>query len=364
MEESFKQDHRNWMKRALRLAARGKGLASPNPMVGAVVVRDGALVGEGYHLYAKRDHAEVLALRQAGDRSRGADLYVSLEPCAHVGRTPACAVAVAEAGIKRVFVAVGDPNPLVAGQGIEYLRRRGVEVEVGLCREAAARLNEAFFHFIQTGRPFVTLKLAMTLDGKIAASGGESKWITGPRSRRRVQKTRFASDAILVGIETLLVDDPSLNVRWKQGKRITKVILDSRLRCPVGARIFDSADPVIIFHGPSTSDEDRRRLQSQATLVEVGTGRAGLEWDAILAELGRRSIAGLLVEGGGRIAASVLGEGRVNRLNLFYASKILGSEGIDGIGPLGNRSLSDAISLSEFSVCRLGPDFLLDARLG
>ncbi len=363
MEEPVERDHREWMRRALRLAARGEGLASPNPLVGSVVVRDGSIVGEDYHVYAKRDHAEVLALRQAGDRSRGADLYVNLEPCAHVGRTPPCAVAVAESGIKRVFVAVEDPNPLVAGQGIEYLRRSGVEVEVGLCREAALRLNEVFFRYIRTGLPFVTLKLAMTLDGKIAASGGESKWITGPRSRRRVQKMRFASDAILVGIETVLADDPSLDVRWKSGKRITKVILDSRLRCPDQARLFDSSDPVMIFHGSSASDRDRRRLHPRAALVEVTAGPAGLDWDAILAELGRHSIAGLLVEGGGRIAASLLAEGHVNRLNLFYAPKILGAEGIDGIGPLGDRSLAEAIALSDVSLRRLGPDFLLDARL-
>ena len=348
------------MKRALRLAARGEGRASPNPMVGAVVVRDGVLAGEGYHVYDLRTHAEAAALRMAGSRSRGADLYVTLEPCCHQGRTPPCAAAVAEAGVRRVFVAVEDPNPLVEGKGISYLRRRGIEVEVGLCRNEAVRLNEVFFHYIRTGRPFVTLKLAMTLDGRIAARSGESKWITGARARRYVQRLRFRSDAVLVGVETVLADDPSLNVRWKKEKRITRVILDSRLRCPAEARLFESGDPVVIFHGPEAAAADLRRLGSRATLVSVTSGAAGLEWDLVLAELGRRSITSLLVEGGGRVAASLLAGHRANRLNFFYAPKILGGDGISGIGPLGLQPLAGAIPAFKTSVRRFGEDFLLD----
>jgi diaminohydroxyphosphoribosylaminopyrimidine deaminase/5-amino-6-(5-phosphoribosylamino)uracil reductase len=364
MKEPANLSHQEWMKRALRLAARGEGLASPNPMVGAVVVSNGALAGEGYHLYDRRTHAEVAALRMAGSRSRGADLYVTLEPCCHQGRTPPCATAVVEAGVRRVFVAVKDPNPLVEGKGISYLRRRGVEVEVGLCRNEAARQNEAFFHYIRTGRPFVTLKLAMTLDGRIAASSGESKWITGAKARAYVQRLRFRSDALLVGIETVLADDPSLNVRWKQEKRITRVILDSRLRCPGGARLFESGDPVVIFHGEAKSDHDMERLGGRAALVRVSSGDRGLDWDEILTELGQRSITSLLVEGGGQVGASLLARHQANRLNFFYAPKILGSEGKDGIGPLGLQSLVEAIPVCKTSIRRLGDDFLLDGVLG
>ncbi|RPI27190.1 MAG: bifunctional diaminohydroxyphosphoribosylaminopyrimidine deaminase/5-amino-6-(5-phosphoribosylamino)uracil reductase RibD, partial [Acidobacteria bacterium] len=237
------------MKRALRLARRGVGRVSPNPLVGAVIVKDGIIVGEGYHVYERKDHAEVVALRAAGPLARGADLHLNLEPCSHFGRTPPCVESIIQAGIRRVSIATLDPNPLVSGQGIEALRKHGIEVHEGICREEALRLNEKFFHFIQTGRPFVLLKLAMTLDGRIATASGESRWITGEAARRIVHGWRYEYDALLVGVNTVLADDPSLDTRGSRQKPLTKVILDSGLRTPATARLFSTPGAVVIFHG-------------------------------------------------------------------------------------------------------------------
>jgi diaminohydroxyphosphoribosylaminopyrimidine deaminase / 5-amino-6-(5-phosphoribosylamino)uracil reductase len=350
-----------YMRRALRLAARGAGRASPNPMVGAVVVRNGRVVGEGYHRYDLRDHAEVVALRRAGEAARGSDLFVTLEPCAHTGRTPPCSPLIAESGVRRAFVAVEDPNPQVSGAGIEYLRRRGVEVLVGLCREEAAELNRAFFHYIVAQRPFVTLKLALSLDGKIATRGGESKWITGPRARRRVHRMRYRSDAVLVGVGTVLADDPSLDVREPRRNRVLKVVLDSRLRCPPAARIFVSGDPVVVFHGPNVADAVKRPLLDRARLVEVPAEGLGLAWDSLLAELGRLKVLDLLVEGGSRVAASAISAGALNRIAFFYGPCVIGGDGLSGVGDLGIDRLAGCLRFTTVRTRRLGPDLLVEA---
>ena len=350
-----------FMRRALQLARRGAGRVSPNPMVGAVVVRDGQIVGEGYHLYEKRHHAEVVALDRAGDRARGAALYVTLEPCAHWGRTPPCMERVVEAGIREVFVAVTDPSPQVAGKGLHYLRSRGIRVHEGLCGEEALRLNEAFFFFVRHRRPFCLLKLALTLDGRIAAPGGDSKWITGEKARRHVHRHRFLYDAVLVGIETVLTDDPSLDVRWRSRKRIRKVVLDSRLRTPANSRLFQSGDPVWIFHScPRPPDSP---LADRARLVQVPQEGPFLSWPAVLESLGGDSINSLIVEGGGRVAGSSLQAGVIQRIHFYYGPKILGSRGIPGVGELQVSRLADALSVSSLKVRRLGRDFLLDGSL-
>lgn len=350
-----------FMRRALRLARRGAGRVSPNPMVGAVVVRDGQIVGEGYHLYRKLHHAEVVALERAGSRARGATLYVTLEPCAHWGRTPPCMQRVADSGIRKVFVAVTDPSPQVAGKGLSYLRSRGIRVQEGLCGEEARRLNEAFFFFVRHRRPFCLLKLALTLDGRIAAPEGDSKWITGEKARRHVHRHRFLYDAILVGIETVLMDDPSLDVRWRMRKRTRKVILDSDLRTPVNSKLFQSGDPVWIFHScPCPPDSP---LAGRARLVQVPREGPFLSWPAVLESLGRESITSLIIEGGGRVAGSSLEAGIVQRIHFYYGPKILGSRGIPGVGELTVGRLADALSVSGLKVRRLGQDFLLDGYL-
>lgn len=350
-----------FMRRALQLARRGAGRVSPNPMVGAVVVRDGQVVGEGYHLYRKLRHAEVIALDRAGSLARGATLYVTLEPCAHQGRTPPCMQRVVEAGIREVFVAVTDPSPQVAGKGVQYLRSHGIRVHEGLCGEEALRLNESFFFFVKNQKPFCLLKLALTLDGRIAAPTGDSKWITGEEARRHVHRSRFHYDAILVGIETVLMDDPSLDVRWRLKKGIGKVILDSGLRTPVNSRLFQSGDPVWIFH--SCPCPPGSPLASRAHLVRVPRNGSFLSWPAVLEALGRESITSLIIEGGGRVAGSSLQAGVVQRIHFYYGSRILGSKGIPGVGELAVRRLADALTVSGLRGRRLGRDFLLDGYL-
>jgi len=348
-----------FMKRALQLARRGAGRVSPNPLVGAVVVRDGRIVGEGHHVYERKDHAEVVALRQAGDLAQGADLYLNLEPCSHFGRTPPCAESVINAGIRRAFVAIRDPNPLVSGRGIAALLTSGIEVHEGLCREESARLNEKFLHFIQTGRPFVLLKLALTLDGRIATAAGESRWITGEAARRVVHRLRYEYDALLVGINTVLQDDPSLDTRGARQKPLTRVVLDSALRTPPDARVFSSPGRVIIFHSPGASPDRAAGLGQKALLLPTTRTSLGLDWNCILKSLGEQKITSLVLEGGGQIAGSALSAEVVQKIAFFYAPKILGAEGLPGIGRTSIERLSDAMCIEGLDVRRLGPDLLL-----
>lgn len=349
------------MRKALALARKGAGQASPNPMVGAVVVKAGTIVARGYHVWDRKDHAEVIALAQAGNSSQGADLYVTLEPCAHQGRTPPCIDRILASKIRRVFVAVEDANPLVKGKGIAFLRDRGLEVNVGLCREAALKLNAPFFHFIRTQKPFVTLKLAMTLDGRIATRSGESKWITGPQARSYVQRMRFESDAILVGSGTISKDDPSLNVRWRLKKPITKVVLDSRLQVPPGSRLFESDDPVILFHSSSISQSAKEGLARMAELIGVSKADGFLRWDEILSALGKKRINSLMVEGGSRVAGTLLACGLANRLVFFYGARLIGSTGLPAIGELRVDKLDLAPSYEIERIKRLGKDFVVEA---
>lgn len=352
-------DDRAYMRRALTLAARGRGLVSPNPAVGAVVVREGRIVGEGWHVYSRRDHAEVVALRQAGELARGADLYVTLEPCCHHGRTPPCVDAVLSAGVARVVVAVQDPNPLVAGRGLDRLRRSGVPVECGLMADDAVRLNPAFNHFMKTGHPLVTLKLALSLDGRIGLADGRSKWITGELSRRQVQRLRWTADAVAVGINTVLADDPGLDVRIRGGKRILKVIFDSRLRCPPGARLFDG-NPILLFHSERASGAARRSLAGRAELVALPTAGPGLSWPAALRELGARGVQDLLLEGGGKLAAAALASDGVDRMRLFYSARLLGGDALPAVGPLALAELDASPRFRFERVRRIGQDLFLE----
>jgi diaminohydroxyphosphoribosylaminopyrimidine deaminase / 5-amino-6-(5-phosphoribosylamino)uracil reductase len=348
------------MKRALELARRGTGRVSPNPLVGAVVVRDGKIVGEGYHLYERRDHAETVAIREAGKRARGATLYINLEPCCHQGRTPPCAEMVVAAGVARAVVAMRDPNPLVSGRGLAALEAAGMVVEEGLCAKEARKLNEKFCHFIQTGRPFLLLKLALSLDGRIATGAGESKWITGPSARRLVHRLRYEYDAVLVGINTLLRDDPRLDIRGPRTKTLTRVVLDAKLRTPANARIFESPDPVIIFHGPEAPAAKLEALAQRAHFGCIAEHGGQIDWDCLLAALASRSLTSVMVEGGGRVAASALQAGAVQKVNLFYAPKLIGAEGVPGIGALGLRLLADAQPLDRLRIRRLPPDYLIE----
>ncbi len=351
------------MRRALALAGRSAGQVSPNPLVGAVLVKGDRIMGEGFHTYQGKDHAEIIAIGRAGDQARGATLYINLEPCCHQGRTPPCVDRLIEAGISRAFVAVSDPNPRVAGKGIEKLRLHGVEVQEGVLRRQALHVNEKFFHWVQTGLPFVLLKLALTLDGKIATRTGDSQWITGQAARRRSHRLRYEYDAIAVGVGTVLKDNPRLDVRWKRLNPITKVILDSRLCTPAQARLFESGDRVIIFHAAAASGAKRQNLSGKSELVGVPIEQGLLSWGAVLAELGRRQISSLIVEGGSAVAASALRCKVVQKVNFFYGPRLIGESGLSGIGDLRTDRLQDSIVLKGVRLKKLDSDFLVEAYL-
>ncbi len=354
------------MAQALRLAARGLGSTSPNPPVGAVVVRRGRVVGAGYHRRAGGPHAEVVALRRAGPRARGATLYVTLEPCCHLDkRTPPCVPLIITSGITRTVVAARDPNARVLGRGVAALRRAGITVEVGIGRDEAHRLLEPYRTRVTTGRPFVTLKVAATLDGKIATAKGESRWITGPAARTAVHRLRAQSDAVLVGIGTVLADDPSLTVRTGHtgGRAPLRIVLDPSLRIPLRAKVLtDAKAPTLIVTTKSGSAGKRAVLSRRGTEVLVlPTRRSRVSWDGLLRALGRRGVSSLLIEGGAEVNASALRQRAVDRVLFFLAPTILG--GRDAISAIGGPSpprLAHTIALKRVTVTRIGPDILVE----
>ena len=352
-----------FMREALRIARNAEGRTSPNPLVGAVIVRDGSIVAEGWHRKAGTPHAEVHALRMAGDLAKGATLYVTLEPCAHVGRTGPCAVAVRDAGIRRVVVAMSDPNPLVAGKGIQILRDAGVEVTVGVCEAEARQLNEVFLHWITTGQPFVVLKTAMTLDGKIATAAGASKWITGEAARLRVHELRDRYDAILAGIGTALADDPSLTTRLpdRTGKNPVRIIVDSNARLPLTSNVVTDGQAQTIVAVTEAAPEERvAALRAHGVdVLTCGTG-SHVDLVQLMQELGRREIASVLVEGGGTVNFSLLAAGLVDKVHAFVAPKIVGGRTaktpVEGEGC---AQLADSVQLTRLTAESVGSDVLL-----
>ncbi len=355
------------MQRALELAQRGSGRVSPNPLVGAVVVRDAAVVGEGWHEGPGTPHAEVMALMQAGDRARGATVYCTLEPCDHVGRTPPCTRALIDAGVARVVASVRDPNPIVDGRGFDTLRASGIAVETGALEADARRVNAAFERHVTTGQPFVTLKMAASLDGKTAATDGSSKWISGTASRQDVQRLRASSDAILVGAGTVLADDPALTVRGEAsvpGRAPMRVVVDGTGRIPPDARIFDDAAPTIVMTASGADPVRVAAWRSAGADVEVvdqdGAGRVRLP--DVLARLGKRDVQGLLVEGGATIAWGFVAAGLVDRVVLYLAPSLVGGARAPGVlGGTGFSPIERALRLRFERVDRLGDDLRVEA---
>lgn len=363
------------MRRALALARRGYGATSPNPMVGAVLVKGGKVIGQGWHRRAGKPHAEIEALRDAQRRKnspKGATLYVTLEPCCTHGRTPPCTDAIKAAGIKRVVVAATDPNPAHAGRGFHILRRTGIEVVHGVLAGEAAKLNEAFNHWIVHRTPFVTVKAAMTLDGKIATASGESKWITGEQARAEGMRLRAGADAILVGVNTVLADDPSLTVRQGprskiQDPRLRRIILDSRARTPLKSKVVSDefAALTTIVVGRSAPAKRVAALERTVDVVRapLRRGRVDLRW--LLKKLGRENVTSLLVEGGGEVNASFLLGGLAHRVAFFYAPKILGGRNAHkAVAGDGARSLSEILNLTEVEWRNVGNDLMMTARVG
>ena len=367
--------NRLYMKRALSLAARGKGKTSPNPMVGAVIVNKGRVVGEAYHQQAGKPHAEILALHRAGPRARGGVLFVTLEPCCHIRkRTPPCVPLLIQSGLMRVCVAMADPNPQVSGQGIHMLKRAGLQVKVGVLEEEAQQLNAVYRHWITTGRPFVIVKGAMTLDGKIATRTGQSKWITGDQARQDVHRVRSRVDAVMVGIGTVLADNPELSARGSKGATVARagrqpvrVVLDSRLRIPVKSKILQwvHEQPTIVCTTAQASPKKIQTLREQDVQVWVlpqKKGRVSLK--ASLAQLGKEGMSSVLLEGGSALNASALHEGLINQVRLYVAPLLMGGQDAKSlVGGVSPKTLEQAWRLVNPKLKKIGQDWLLTANI-
>jgi diaminohydroxyphosphoribosylaminopyrimidine deaminase/5-amino-6-(5-phosphoribosylamino)uracil reductase len=358
-----------WMRKAMRLARRAVGWTSPNPPVGAVIVKDGVLVAEGVHEGAGKPHAEVVALTKAGGRAKGATLYVTLEPCDHYGRTPPCTQAILAAGIRRVVVGTVDPNPLVNGRGIERLRQAGVEVTVGVLEAQAKELIAPFAKFITQRLPFVTLKLAMSADGKLATKTRQSRWLTGEAARRYAHRLRHEHDAVMVGVGTVLADDPQLTVRLVKGKvkQPIRIVADSHARTPPTAQVIHAAETPCIIAVTENAPEERVEMLRRAgaevwRLPADEKGRVDLV--ALLRRLAERDIMSVLVEGGSELAGSFIAQRLVDRLALFIAPLLIGGrDAVPAVGGEGVEQLTEALRLTEGRWRKLGDDWLLTAAV-
>ena len=351
-----------YMRRALRLAQRGRGKVSPNPMVGAVVVREDCIVGEGAHLQVGGAHAEVHALRGAGAEARGADLYVTLEPCSFHGRTPPCTEAVLRAGIKRLYCAMEDPDERVSGRGLAALREKGVAIEVGLGAEEARRLNAAYIKHRTQNLPWVALKLAQTLDGRIAARSGDARWITGPRARRHVHRWRSWVDAVVVGAGTVQADDPLLTVRHVPGRDPRPIVIDGRLRTSPEARVYQRPGAVLVTAQDAPADK-RRAYAAQGAEVWLFPAAAGrIDLRQPFGRMACEGMTSVLLEGGGQLAAAALSDRVVDQVLLYLAPRLMGA-GVAAIGDLEVERAAEAIQLASSRTQRLGPDLLYTAEV-
>ncbi len=361
----MKEMKEKWMSLALSLAKKGEGKVSPNPMVGAVLTKNGTMIAQGYHRYFGGPHAEVEAIEKAKAKAKGATLYVSLEPCSHWGKTPPCTQKIIKAGVKKVIAATLDPNPVNSGKGIEELQKEGIETEVGILKEEAEKVNEAFFKFMKRRIPFVIVKAAASLDGKIATYKGESKWITSEKSRRLAHRLRDRVDAVLVGVNTIISDDPSLLPISK--KNFARIVLDSSLRIPLKARIFQDQDKADTFvFTTSRSDKDKLlqldKKGIKVVMMEEEDGKVSLV--EVLKKLGELEIMNLLVEGGGEVIGSFFEKRSVDKIFLFLAPRIIGGRrSLTWVEGKGVDFLEETPLIEINSVKKIGGDFLLEGRV-
>lgn len=360
-------NYEKYMRIAIGLAKRAEGMTSPNPVVGAVIVKSGKIIGGGYHRKAGLPHAEIEALKAAGPKARGATMFVTLEPCDHFGRTPPCTDAIIKSGIRKVVIGMRDPNPINDGSGARKLHRGGVETVTGILEKEAAAINGPFIKFITKKMPYVTVKLAETLDGKIATRTGDSRWISSEESRRRVHELRGAVDAVMVGVNTVLRDDPALLNVLSGGKQPVRVVVDSLLKTPLRAKLLatiSKSSVIIAATGCASSGRIKtfRNLGAEVVITKSKNGRVDLK--SLLRELARRGIINILVEGGGELAASFAEERLVDRFLFFIAPKIIGGRNATtSIEGAGSGRMRDALMFSEVKVGRSGPDILVEARV-
>lgn len=357
-----------YMRMALKLAGKARGRTSPNPMVGAVLVKNGSIIGRGYHRKAGTPHAEAIALSKAGTAAEGATLYVTLEPCSHTDkRTPPCTIAIVQGRVSRVVAAMHDPNPKVSGNGANALRAEGIEVVTGVLEKEARRLNEAYIKHVTTGTPLVTLKIAQTLDGKIATAKGESKWITGEEARKEAHRLRDRNDAVLVGINTVLKDDPSLTTRIPGGRDAVRVIVDGRLRIPLNARVLTqkSSTGTIIATSAGASKSRIAALQkagAEVLTVKGSSGRVNLK--DLLRMLGKRGIMSVMIEGGAEISASALNSRLVDKVVLFIAPRLMtGQDSISCIGGESPKMLKKGFGLRDVAAKFIGQDLMVEGYI-
>jgi diaminohydroxyphosphoribosylaminopyrimidine deaminase/5-amino-6-(5-phosphoribosylamino)uracil reductase len=354
------------MRRALHLAEKGRGRTSPNPMVGAVLVKRGKVIGEAYHARAGEPHAEIVAIEKAGERAKGSTLYLNLEPCTHYGKTPPCAPAVIEAGVAKVIIGMEDPNPLVKGRGVVRLKQAGLDVRVGILEKECTRLNEAFCKYMVQHEPFVILKVAATLDGKLATRNGESQWITGETSRRFVHRLRDQVDGVVVGIGTVLKDDPKLTARVRGGRDPYRIVFDSQLRIPENAKMVDlSPSKTIVATTEMASRDKIEQLQKKGVRILIFDSKSGkVDLKSALLKLGEMGMMSLLLEGGSQLSGSFLDQRLIDKILLFLSPKLIGDPEAPGIfGGLGVAHLKEAIPLRDLKVRKIGDDILVEGYL-
>lgn len=354
------------MRLAISLAEKGAGKVNPNPLVGAVIVKDNRIIGQGYHEQYGSFHAERNALADCKESPSGATMYVTLEPCCHYGKTPPCTEAIIASGIKRVFIGVLDPNPLVCNKGVEILRQNGIDVQLNLLSAACEKQNEVFFHYIRNRTPFVVMKYAMTMDGKIATASGESRWITGKEARKQVHLDRNRYSGIMVGVGTVIADDPVLNCRLEGGRNPLRIICDTNLRTPLSSQIIKTAGEITTIIATACTDEKEKQpyLDSGVELIPVLRKGDVIDLSSLMASLGERKIDSILLEGGSRLNFSALQEGIVNKVQTYLSPKLFGGEAaktpVSGTGFL---KISDCVTLKNQTISKLGGDFLIESEV-
>ncbi|MCX8030964.1 MAG: bifunctional diaminohydroxyphosphoribosylaminopyrimidine deaminase/5-amino-6-(5-phosphoribosylamino)uracil reductase RibD [Thermodesulfovibrionales bacterium] len=373
-KEIIKSSHIKYMQRALYLASKGQGMTSPNPMVGAVLVKNGRIISEGYHKKPGTPHAEAIVISKAKEDARDCTLYVTLEPCCHSDkRTPPCSKAIIKAGIKEVYIAMKDPNPKVSGKGIEELQQHGINVSVGICEDKAKKLNESYIKYITTGKPFVILKIAMTLDGKIATPDGESKWITDLAARKYVHKIRTQVDAILTAIGTVKADNPSFTVRLinkKGNKNPIRIVIDPDFETPIDFNVMQIPPPTILVvkkdsiieHSTGLANKKRALFEKEGEIIEYEGEKVQLDW--LMDELGKRGITSLMIESGSSFSSSCINSGIVDKVIFFIAPKILGGkDSLPAIGGKCLRTLKEAIEIKNLKMRKIGKDIMIEGYI-